>query len=302
MGSGNVVAIVGVGLIGGSIGLAMRRRDPDCRVVGIGRRESSLNEALRRGAITEATLDRAEGVAEADVIVVCTPVGRIVEDVCLAAEHCGDGALITDAGSTKGQIVRQLEQRLPPAARHIVSGEPAAAGSSSATRPGGVFIGSHPLAGSEKAGPSAARADLFDERVVVITPAAGDRHEDVERLSRFWESLGARVQRMDPETHDAVLACTSHAPHVIAAALAAATPADYLPLTAGGWRDTTRVAAGDPDLWRQILMSNRDHALKSLDEFAKTLSAFQRALATGDQAAIQQLLQAGKTRRDAVGS
>ncbi|MCO6457610.1 MAG: prephenate dehydrogenase/arogenate dehydrogenase family protein [Pirellulaceae bacterium] len=280
------MAVVGMGLIGASIGLALRRARPACQVVGVSRRQSSLQTALRRGAVTEVTLDLAAGVRHASLIVVCTPVGLVAGQVREVAGHCTRQALITDAGSTKQRIVTEL----PGCFRGPDGGA------------GPVFIGSHPLAGSEKSGAEAAREDLFDERLVVITPTPEHAEPDVRRLTDFWQTLGARVRVMEPAEHDAVLARTSHAPHVIAAALAAATDERDLPLTAGGWRDTTRIAAGDPEMWLQILCDNRDHVLKSLGEFGKKLSAFQQALSNGDQARLRELLETGKTRRDALGS
>ncbi len=281
MNTWDTVAIVGVGLLGGSIGLALQQRELARRVIGIGRRTESLRKARQHGTVTSTTTDLAGGVADAELIIVCTPVGHIVEHACQVAEHCPPGALITDVGSTKTSIVRQLEKRLAP---------------------GVLFIGSHPLAGSEKAGPENASATLFEDRVTVVTRAAASGDELVERIEAFWRSLGAHVLRMSPESHDQAVAMTSHAAHVIAAALAAATTAGELPLTAGGWRDTTRIAAGDPRLWQQILVSNRDQVLQSLDKFGKVLSQFRVALESGDEERIMQLLDAGKKTRDSVGS
>lgn len=309
MRSSDTVAIVGVGLIGGSIGLALRRAATTRRVIGIGRREASLAEALARGAVTETTTDLSRGVADADLIVVCTPVESIAECVLRIAHDCPRHAIITDAGSTKARLVARLRQisatgpapnREPDCGSRQAGTVPTRADQPRASGP--LFIGSHPIAGSERTGVAAARADLFDERVVVVTPTEWTGAAELSRLTGFWESLGAHVRTMTPDEHDRVLACTSHAPHVVASALAVATPRDYLPLTGGGWRDTTRVAAGDADLWRQILASNSDHVLKSLDEFAKKLAFFRQALADDDQEALRELLQSGKSRRDALGS
>ncbi|MCU0959576.1 MAG: prephenate dehydrogenase/arogenate dehydrogenase family protein [Pirellulaceae bacterium] len=277
----DTVAIVGVGLLGGSIGLALQQRRLAREVVGIGRRAASLRRARRCGTVTRTTLDLARGVRAAQLVVVCTPVSDVVDRVCALAPHCPPGALITDVGSTKEWIVRQLAQRL--------SGGPA-------------FVGSHPLAGSEKTGPEQARADLLQDRVTVVTPGPTSRAEEVEAIEQFWSALGARVLRMTPAAHDRVLAATSHATHVIAAALAAVTPPAALPLVASGWQDTTRVAAGDPALWLPILMTNRREVLKSLRDFEKVLAAYRDALRREDAARLVQLLEAGKQIRDAVGS
>ncbi len=277
----DTVAILGAGLIGGSIGLALRRRGLARRVIGVGRRESTLQKALAREAITDATTDLAVGVAQADLVIVCTPVCHIVEHVRQTAQHAPPGVLITDAGSTKGEIVAALEQNLPR---------------------GAVFVGSHPMAGSEKTGPEFAEADLFERRATIVTPTANTPPAAVEQIEAFWRSLGSQVFRMSPQAHDAAVATISHTPHVAASVLAAVTPEELLPLVGGGWLDTTRVAAGDVELWRQILTENRGHVLRSLDEFEKTLASFRDALARGDDAYFVHLLEQGKRRRDAVGN
>lgn len=276
----NTVTIVGVGLIGGSIGLALRERKLAKKVIGVGRRRASLEKAQKVGAISRGTTDLAEGVAEADFVVVCTPVGEIAQHVLDAANALTRDALITDAGSTKSNIVKAVEAKLPRAK---------------------VFVGSHPLAGSEKNGAEHARAGLFDGRVVVVTPTRRSKaHAD--EVADFWSGLGATVLMMSPEAHDRALAATSHIPHLIASAVAGQTSKADLPLTASGWRDLTRIAAGDPELWTQILMENRQHALKSLARFEKTVTAFRAALEKGDRRHLHRLLTEGKQVRDAVGN
>jgi prephenate dehydrogenase len=169
--------------------------------------------------------------------------------------------------------------------------------------PRGVrFVGSHPLAGSENSGASWSDEDLLDGRVVVLTPTPKTRREDVETLTRFWNGLGAKVLRMSPAEHDRALAATSHLPHFVAAALAATTRQRDFALVAGGWLDTTRVAAGDPDLWRSIFATNRANTLKALARFEKTLSMLRDALQSGDDQALVKILATGKRNRDAVGS
>jgi prephenate dehydrogenase len=275
----NTVAILGVGLIGGSIGLGLRRRALARRVIGIGYRKESLRVARERGAVTETTLDVAAGVADADLIIVCTPVGRIVDDVRTVAANGRPGVLITDVGSTKAEIVAEVAASLPR---------------------GVTFIGSHPLAGSERSGPAAAEADLFVNRVVVITPNETVADDDVQKLTDFWSGLGARVMSMSAAEHDRALAATSHLPHLVAAALALATPAETLELTATGWADTTRVAAGDPELWRQIFASNRTALLAALARFDETLAALRTAIERRDDDKVREILAGAKERRDAV--
>jgi prephenate dehydrogenase len=280
----NRVAIVGVGLIGGSLGLALRQRDLARSVVGIGRRASSLRRARELGAVTTTTSHLARGVAEADLVVICTPVAAIVPTALEVSRHCPSGALLTDVGSTKQEIVTRLERELN-------------------TRQGGArFIGSHPLAGSEKTGVEHARADLFVDRVVIVTPSPTTRAQDYDTLKAFWRSVGARVLRQSPQAHDRAVAAISHLPHLVASALAAGTPPDLLPLAAGGWLDTTRVAAGDVELWSQILRTNRQHVLKWLAKFEKVLTSFRGALETDDTRQLARLLDAGKRNRDALGN
>lgn len=271
------VAIVGVGLIGASIGLAVRRRGLASRVVGVGRRSSTLEVAHQCGAITDRAADLKQGVAEADLVVVCTPVANIVETVERAARACPPHCLLTDAGSTKAAIAEAL------------AGEPR-------------FVGGHPLAGGENSGPQHGRADLFEGRLVVLTPTAENRPEDVRTLEQFWAALGARVTRMDALEHDRALAATSHLPHLVAAALAGATPEQYAALVATGWLDTTRIAAGDAELWRQILLDNRENVLHALDRFERTLAELRASLRRADGVQLEELLTVGKRTRDALGS
>ena len=275
------VAIVGAGLIGGSIGLALRERKLAREVVGIGRRKASLDRAKNLGAVTAITTDLKEGVAGADIVVVCTPVEEIADHLLQAAAAAPEHAILTDAGSTKAAIVAQVEAKLPRGRR---------------------FVGSHPLAGSEKAGAQFARADLFQGRVAVITPTRRTKVGDKQEVADFWSALGATVMVMSPEAHDKALATTSHVPHLIASAMARTTDRADLPLTAGGWRDLTRIAAADPELWAQILLENRDNILKSLTGFEKTMAVFQTALKRGDRRKLRQLLAEGKRVRDAVGN
>jgi prephenate dehydrogenase len=284
----NTVAIVGVGLIGGSIGLALRKRKLAKEVVGIGRRRSSLAKALARGCVTKTSTSISRGVAGAEIVVICTPVELVAQQAAEAAACGGENMVITDAGSTKAAIVSAAESALL-ALENSASGGPA-------------FVGSHPLAGSEKTGCEAARADLLENRLVIVTPTAQTSRAATATVSEFWKSLGARVVAMSPEQHDATLARTSHLPHFIASALAAATPEDVLPLTATGWGDTTRIAAGDVELWRQILLANAAHTLSALDDFERVLARLRSALKSGDGLQLAELLAEGKRRRDAVGS
>jgi prephenate dehydrogenase len=280
------VAIVGVGLIGGSIGLALRERKLARRIVGIGRRQNSLDAARTIGAIDHGVTNLAAGVAEAQFVIVATPVDLVVERVIQAVASAPPAALITDVGSTKEAIVSMVDSAL------------------ATRRSGPRFVGSHPLAGDHRTGAEHARADMFDGRTVVVTPSEATRPAAVTEVSGFWQSLGAKVITMSPAKHDAALAITSHLPHVAAVALAAATPTELLALTASGWRDTTRVAGADPQLWQAIFTANRQHVLDAIDLLTETLANFREALELGDRENLMAMLQASarkKKERDALG-
>ena len=195
--------------------------------------------------------------------------------------HLATGAILTDVGSVKAAILRDCAAFVPKGV-HLIPG--------------------HPIAGTEHSGPEAGFASLFDNRWCVLTPAEGTDMVAVEKLKAFWQGLGSKVVKMSPAEHDAAVAATSHLPHLIASALAAATPAELLPLTATGWGDTTRVASGDVDLWRQIFLDNRVNTLKALASFERVLTELRAALEAGDGAALARLLQQGKRIRDTVGS
>ncbi len=277
----DTLTIVGVGLIGGSIGLAARQRGVAARVLGVGRRPETLEQARALGAIDETCLDLAPAVHRADLAVFCTPVDQIARQVLDTAPGCAPGTLLTDAGSTKAAIVRAVDERLPA---------------------GVAFVGGHPLAGSEKRGPEHARADLFVGRVTVLTPTDATPPDAVARTQAFWEALGCRVRCLSPEAHDEALAWTSHLPHLLAATLAEILPAEWADLTASGFRDTTRIAAGDPALWRAILLQNRAPVLRALADFAAELNPFIDALEADDSETLDRLLTRAKKVRDALGS
>jgi len=271
------IAIVGVGLIGGSIALAAKSRGAAQSVIGVGRDAQRIDQARRRGIIDEGLVDLAAAVRRADLVVFCTPVDRIVAGVREAAATCREGTLVTDAGSVKGCIARELASGLPI---------------------GIEFVGSHPLAGSEQQGFEHADLRLFENRVCVVTPLATSPRSAVERIAAFWKALGANVVEMSPEAHDTALAETSHLPHLVAAALAAALSPDNSALAASGFRDTTRIASGDPDLWTAIFLGNGRQILASLTKFDQLLSEFRQALELDDAQALKKLLVAAKMSRE----
>ena len=276
----STVAIVGVGLIGGSLGKALLTRGLARRVVGIGRSKASLAEAMERQLVSEVSCDLA-AVSEADFVVVATSVGSIPRLLEAADSHVSEGTLITDAGSTKQSVVSGWQKRR----RHR-----------------GRFVGSHPLAGSHLRGPAAADATLFEGRVAVVTPAASTPEEDVEEVGSFWASLGSTVFVMKPREHDRILAMTSNAPHVLAAALAAVTPDADRRFTAGGWRDTTLVAGGDAELWADILLDNAAQVTKAVSTMHGYTQRMLDALAAGDRRRLVRLLTTAKDKRNALGS
>ena len=275
------LAVVGVGLIGGSVGLAAKARAATRRVVGIGRNPDTLARAQELGAVDEFTTDLAAGVRSADVVVFCSPVDLIARQVREAAGYAMPGALFTDAGSTKGTIVRDLDGHLPDHVR---------------------FVGAHPLAGSERQGAEHASADLFAGRVCVLTPTASSDPKAVERARLFWQALGCEVKTLTPEEHDLALATTSHLPHLLASLLAGQLPDKWRPFAATGFRDTTRVAAGDPALWTAIARENALALSHALERFDEGLQQLRRAVLNRDEDALTDILAAGKKVRDALGS
>lgn len=266
------VVIVGVGLLGGSIGLALRRRGLARQVIGTGRRAQTLSEAKALGAIDDFICDLETACTAADLVVVCTPVQSIAPfthkiQLCALASDC----LVTDVGSTKANICRDL----PDSAHRS-------------------FCGSHPMAGSQLSGVRFASADLFEDRLTIVTPTPQTPVELSRRTEQFWQSLGCRTVQMSPERHDQAMAGISHLPHLIAAALAAQTDDSLLPLAGPGWADTTRVAAGDVELWRQIIVENQQPVLQAMRDFSGSLQPWIAALERGDSALLTQLLDQGK--------
>jgi prephenate dehydrogenase len=270
------VAIVGVGLIGGSVGLALRARNLAARVVGIGRDPGRLEEASRLGAIDQGTTNLAEGVSSADVVVICTPVDRIAADVISAAHSSPARTLITDAGSTKQRIVAAVE--VDATARD-------------------KFVAAHPIAGSEKHGPGHARADLFDGRTCILTPTERTPSLQLDRARAFWSGIGCRLVEIDPQTHDERLAITSHLPHVVAAALAMLVGPELVPLAAGAYRDGTRVAGAEAALWTPIFLENRVAVLDALNSFEATLGSFREALGASDEHLLNDWWDAARRNR-----
>ncbi|CAN5282001.1 prephenate dehydrogenase/arogenate dehydrogenase family protein [soil metagenome] len=276
----DTITIVGVGLIGGSIGLAAKARGVARSVVGVGRNAEVLELAVKLGAIDRSTTDSSEGFAAASLVIVCTPVNLIADVILKHARFCNTGTIITDAGSTKANISTQLCGNLPA---------------------GVMYVGSHPLAGSEKSGVEHSTATLFDAKTAIVT--TDDAAEaDIETVATFWRHLGSKVIRMTTDEHDRAVAFTSHLPHAVAAAVAASLPPQWLPLAASGFKDTTRVAGGDVAMWDAIFQSNRVSVLAAAERFASRFNTFRELLAAGDAAGLYRWLDEGKQVRDALGS
>ncbi len=249
------------------------------RIVGSDRQADVLAQAQRDGLIEEGHSDFSRAVADADLVVFCTPVDCIADQVVEAAAHCRPGTLLTDAGSTKAAIVRDVAGRLPA---------------------GVEFVGSHPLAGSEKHGPAHASAHLLEDRLVIVTPGKDTSDNALTRIRSFWSALGARTHVMDADEHDRALALTSHLPHLLSSALAGLLPPELHDLTATGFRDVTRLAAGQPALWSAIFRANQTHLLAALDRLEAQLRQFRDALHQDDRTALETLLRRGKEIRDGL--
>jgi prephenate dehydrogenase len=276
-----VVTIVGVGLIGGSVGMAVRKRQIARQVNGIDRDPRILTQAIELGAIDSGTTELGTGTARSSLVVFCTPVDRIAAGILELAALGRSGVLITDVGSTKGNIIAAVSGQLPATIEYVPA---------------------HPLTGSEKTGARFGHADLFENRVTVVTPIPGGSRSAVHRVRAFWEALGSQVIELQPADHDLALAVTSHLPHAVASALAGVTPIDWLTLTAGGFRDVTRIAAANPELWAGIFLANRDDVLSAVSTFTKRLSQFHQLLDARDEAGLVQWLTEGKQVRDALGN
>lgn len=273
------IAIIGVGLLGGSIGLALRAAGFAGQRVGIGRRASSLKRALEYDAVDEVTLDPAEGVAGAELTILCTPIGRFEKLLAELRPGLGPDCFVTDVGSTKAEVVRIARQALP---RNV------------------HFVGSHPMAGSEKTGVEFARADLFQDALCIVTPTARTPDHVVRAMTGFWESLGARSQTLSPTVHDRLLARVSHLPHAVATALVSlSTAQDAIELAGPGFADATRIASGDPGMWTDILRTNRPSMIQAIDRLVRTLGQLRDRLDRDDAAGLEKWLRHGKDTRDA---
>ena len=278
------LAIVGVGLLGGSVAKAARARSVASEIVGVGRDAGRLEAASRDGAFDRVTTDFAGGVRDADVVVLAAPVLAILPLLEAVAKASGPETIVTDVGSTKSAIV--------------------AAAARIARDHGLRFVGSHPMAGSEQSGYAHARADLFHGATVIVTPAERSEPAAVKTIVALWEALGAgRVVTLDPDAHDRAVAAISHLPHLAAFALVDAVerfePGAF-EVAARGFRDTTRIAAADPVMWEEIFLDNREALAAGLDVFRHALDDLARLIARGDGAALRAAIARIKARRETL--
>jgi prephenate dehydrogenase len=277
------LAVIGVGLIGGSFALALKKAGKVSHVVGAGRNRANLDLARERGILDSIAPDAGTAARDADVVLVAAPVAQFAAIFAALAPALKREAIVSDAGSTK---------------RDVVAAARAALGAKI-----GQFVPAHPVAGAEKSGAAAASADLFRARRVVLTPLEENSPATVAKVQALWEACGARITRLEPEEHDAVLAAVSHLPHLLAYALvhdiARRDNAEQLfSYAAGGFRDFTRIASSHPEMWRDICIANRDRLLAELGRYQDKLGGVGRLLQAGDAAGLEKLFAEARQARD----
>ncbi len=281
------VALIGIGLIGSSISHACRRANIATSIVGCARTPTTVQTALALGLIDEGFTSATDAVRGADLVIVCVPVGLCGAIAAEISAYLEPGAIVTDVGSVKAAIVRDMAPFIPQ---------------------GVHFVPGHPIAGTEQSGPEAGFAELFDQRWCILTPDMGADAAAVAKLKRFWEKLGSNVEIMTAEHHDLVLAITSHVPHLIAfnivntaAHLGRVTDSEVIKFSAGGFRDFTRIAASDPTMWRDVFLNNKEAVLEMLGRFQEDLTELQRAIRFGDgDALFQRFTNARAIRRGVI--
>ena len=277
------VAVIGVGLIGGSFALALKKANACGRVVGVGRNEANLQVALQRGAIDEIAASATDGARDADLVLVAVPVLQMFSVFSAIAGVIRKDAVVTDAGSTKQDVVATARRALGGAL--------------------GRFVPAHPIAGAEHSGAAAAQPGLFDGKRVVIAPLAETAPDALERAEAAWRVCGARLFRMSPAEHDKVFAAVSHLPHLLAYALVSdiadrGNSAQLFGYAAGGFRDFTRIASSHPEMWRDICVANKDALLAEVDRYAAQLAALRPLIERGDGEALEQLFSKARAARE----
>ncbi len=280
------VALLGIGLINGSLALVLRQHQAAGEIVACARREATRARALARGLCDRAVADPAEAVEGADLVVLGVPPGAMGPVARAMAPALDPAAIVTDVGSVKAQVIHDVVPHLPDPTR---------------------FVPGHPVAGTEHSGPDAAFAALFERRRVILTPIEDTDPAAVRRVRELWELTGAEVDLMTPEHHDRVLAITSHLPHLIAftivgtvADLERQTQSEVFKYAAGGFTDFTRIAASDPTMWRDVFLNNREAVLEMLGRFTEDLVRLQRAIRWGDGDTLFELFSRTRAIRRAV--
>jgi prephenate dehydrogenase len=277
------VAVIGVGLIGGSFALALKEAKACGHVLGVGREPGNLKLALDRGIIDSIEGDPAHAVEDADLVLVSTPVGQFATVLQKIHSSLKPGAIVTDTGSTKREVVEAARKALK---KKIAQ-----------------FVPAHPIAGAEKSGVSAASAELFRGKRVVLSPLPENSEQIIEKLNQAWSSCGARTSRMSPEQHDEVFATVSHLPHLLAFALVhdvshRENAAELFSFAAGGFRDFTRIASSHPEMWRDISIANADLLVAELSRYSRKLDEVKKLLESGDAAALEKLFAEARVARD----
>lgn len=279
------VAIIGLGLLGGSVGLAVRQRLPDVATTGYDADPDTRERAAERGLVDQVCGSAAEAVKNARLVILCVPVGAMTEVAAAIAGYLPENVVVSDVGSSKRSVATALAEALP----------------------GRIVIPAHPVAGTEHSGPDAGFAELFAHRWCILTPESGTPPDALSRLAGFWKALGSKVEIMDAGHHDLVLAVTSHIPHLIAytivgtaSDLEEVTRSEVIKYSAGGFRDFTRIAASDPTMWRDVFLSNRDAVLEMLGRFTEDLTAMQRAIRSGDGETLFALFERTRTIRRSI--
>lgn len=271
------VTIAGVGLMGGSLGLALKKFGIAKEIVGLSKSNANLDEAIRLGAVDSVTENIEEALRNSDLVVLATPVDTIVTLLPMLQPYLRRGMIVTDVGSVKGAVVDAAEKIL---GQNI------------------FFVGSHPLAGSEKKGVENSTADLFVGSKCIMTPTESTNPVAKEKIKHMWSKIGAEVQFMSPEEHDQVLGYISHLPHLAAFALIESIPQENLVFAPAGLRDTTRIASSSPQMWGDIALANSRPVLKALDEYVLYLSQLRKAIVNRDkQALVQHFTKANEKRQ-----
>lgn len=271
------ISILGTGLLGGSIGLALKSLSSDYQITGYSHNESTVRRAVEVGAIDHGTTDPAKAVDQAQMVILCTPVGVFDEILLKIGPALAAGTVITDVGSTKRSVIHLADKHLPA---------------------GIFFVGSHPIAGSEKRGVEFARTDLFHKHLCILTPTGKTDPTALSTVEKLWQQIGMRTMHLSPEDHDRLLANISHLPHLLAAALVAMQPQEALNLSGKGFLDTTRIAGGDGGLWRDILLDNRDNLAESVEQLKSQLDGVLAMLRDGKGEPLRHWLDAAAERRE----